>query len=184
MGQEIERKFLVSGTGPWTTGRSSGGASGGEPGGAGGVGSSVAEGTELVQGYLCTDPERTVRVRLAGPQAFLTVKGRSKGLSRVECEWPIPVDDARQLLALCLPPLIEKRRYVVPFAGKRWEIDVFAGVNAGLVLAEVELESEDEPVSLPPWVGEEVSHDRRYQNSNLVASPWSEWGAGGSDPTG
>lgn len=154
MGIEIERKFLVSGKG-WQKGASV---------------------TRYRQGYLSFDPERSVRVRLAEDQAFLTIKGKSEGAARVEFEYPLPVADAVELLeGLCRKPLIEKDRYRVPYAGLTWEVDVFLGANAGLVLAEVELESADRKIELPPWVGEEVTGDRRYFNLYLVQYPYSTW---------
>ena len=156
MGVEIERKFLVQGT-AWQTGRS---------------------GIVYRQGYLCSDPQRTVRVRLAGTQGFLTIKGASTGASRLEFEYPIPADEAMQLLGeLCRKPLIEKIRYRVPHAGMVWDVDEFLGDNRGLVLAEIELEHEAQTVELPPWVGQEVTGDRRFYNSCLAEQPLSSWPA-------
>jgi adenylate cyclase len=154
MGREIERKFLVRGDG-WREG--------------------ADEGTVLQQGYLSTVPERTVRVRRAGHQAWLTIKGRAQGAVRAEFEYPIPVADATALLALCEPVIIDKTRHRVEHAGRTWEVDVFAGVNAPLVLAEVELEAADARVALPDWVGEEVTEDPRYQNANLSRRPYGQW---------
>lgn len=154
MAQEIERKFLVVGDG-WRAG---------------------ARGEWLRQGYLASTRERTVRVRVQGSRAALTIKGPAQGLSRPEFEYEIPLQDAETLLdTLCERPLIEKTRWHVGFGGLRWEIDEFAGENAGLVVAEVELEREDQPVELPPWVGAEVSRDARYQNASLVRHPYSQW---------
>lgn len=151
---EIERKFLLTGD-SWRQG---------------------ATGTLYRQGYLCTDPERTVRVRIGGDTAILAIKGRGDGLSRPEYEFPIPPGEAATLLdGLCLQPLVEKVRYLVPFAGLTWEIDEFLGVNAGLVLAEVELEHPDQPVPLPPWVGREVTGDPRYYNAWLARHPFATW---------
>lgn len=148
---EIERKFLVRGT-SWRQG---------------------ASGRRLRQGYLTLDKERTVRVRVSGEQAWLTIKGVTRGISRVEFEYRIPAADARVLLeTLCLQPLIDKTRYVVPCGSHRWEIDVFHGANTGLVVAEVELVSEAEHFDRPPWLGDEVSGDPRYTNSSLVRDPW------------
>ena len=152
MGQEIERKFLVDPS--WTP-----------PG----------EGVAFEQGYLSSHPERVVRVRVEGTKAKLTIKGSSSGVTRSEHEYPIPLDDARELLQLCEQPIIAKRRHVVEHAGKRWEVDVFSGDNAGLVIAELELRSEDEAYERPPWLREEVSGDARYYNSNLVKSPYKSW---------
>jgi adenylate cyclase len=114
-------------------------------------------------------------VRRAGDAAMLTIKGITTGVTRLELEYPIPVTDAPALLALCEQPLIEKRRHVEEHAGKRWEIDVFLGANAGLVIAELELASEDEAFEPPPWLGAEVSGDARYYNNNLIANPYSRW---------
>jgi CYTH domain-containing protein len=154
MGLEIERKFLVIGT-AWQV---------------------LAAGVLTRQGYLSSAAERTVRVRIAGDQGFLTVKGKSRGLSRAEFEYAIPVEDAAAMLdRLCEKPLIEKTRYRVPFGAHTWEVDEFHGANAGLVVAEVELASADEEPALPPWVGREVSQDARYFNANLVKRPFTTW---------
>lgn len=158
MGTEIERKFLVVGD-AWRQG---------------------AMGVLYRQGYLCTTPERTARVRVAGDKGYLTVKGSRTGVSRLEFEYPIPLEDAQAMLdALCIRPLIEKTRYRIDHEGLVWEVDEFAGENAGLVIAEVELEREDQEVSLPAWVGKEVSADDRYANSSLAERPFSTWGEGG-----
>ena len=157
MGIEIERKFLVTGQ-QWRQG---------------------AEGVPYRQGYLCRGPGRTVRVRVAGPLAFLTVKGPSTGASRAEFEYPIPKGDALELMHLCEGPLVEKLRFKIPFEGHIWEVDEFQGANAGLLLAEVELARADEPISLPPWVGQEVTGDSRYFNSNLSIHPFQQWSAPG-----
>ena len=154
MGLEIERKFLVIGT-AWQT---------------------LAAGALTRQGYLSSAAERTVRVRIAGDQGFLTVKGKSHGLSRAEFEYAIPVEDAAAMLdGLCEKPLIEKTRYRVPFGAHTWEVDEFHGANAGLVVAEVELASADDEPALPPWIGREVSLDPRYFNTNLVKRPFTTW---------
>ncbi len=153
MGHEIERKFLVLGDG-WR---------GEDPG------------TPIQQGYLARDPERTIRVRIAGERAWLNIKGRPEGLVRQEFEYPIPPADAEQLLALCTVPIINKTRYIREHHGHRWEIDEFSGGNAGLILAEVELEHAGEDLILPAWVGDEVSTDPRYYNSNLSLHPYREW---------
>ena len=153
MPKEIERKFLVDGA--WT------------PPGAG---------TAFEQGYLSSVAERTVRVRIEGDHAKLTIKGKTSGVSRSEFEYAIPVDDARTMLdELCERPVIVKRRHIVMHAGKKWEVDVFGGENAGLVIAELELASEDEAFEKPEWVRAEVSHDPRYYNSNLVKKPFTRW---------
>jgi len=154
MPQEIERKFLVRNE-DW-----------------------CVPGTGIVyrQGYLCTVPERTVRVRLVRDQGFLTVKGVTVGAARAEYEYEIPAGEAAEMLdELCERPLIEKTRFRVEHHGMVWEIDRFAGDNAGLIIAEVELEEEDQVVVLPDWVGKEVTGDRRYYNANLITEPFSEW---------
>ena len=152
MGIEIERKFLVVGD-AWRQ----------------------APGTAYAQGYLNRDKQRTVRVRVVEDAAWLTVKGASVGATRAEFEYPIPVADAHELLALCDGPLVRKLRRVVVHAGATWEIDEFEGDNAGLVVAEIELASEETHFEPPPWLGAEVTHDARYFNSNLAAAPYSTW---------
>ena len=133
-------------------------------------------GTAFRQGYLSTVKERTVRVRAAGEHGFLTIKGITVGAVRSEFEYEIPRADADQMLdELCERPLIEKTRHEVEVDGLTWEIDVFAGVNDGLIVAEIELEAEAQEIDLPEWVGVEVTHDPRYFNSNLIAHPFSEW---------
>ena len=135
-----------------------------------------AEPVYYSQGYLCTDTDRVVRVREAGNRGFLTVKGRSRGAVRSEYEYEIPVDEAREMLdELCLKPLISKFRYRIPSGGLVWEVDVFTGENEGLVVAEVELPSEDAVFTRPAWVGEEVTGDPRYYNSSLVEHPFNGW---------
>lgn len=156
MGQEIERKFLIN-KALW------------QP---------QNEGTYICQGYLSTDPERTVRVRIYGEEGFLTVKGKNKGIVRQEWESAIPLTEAKEMLSLCLPPLVEKRRYVEVHHGQKWEIDVFAGANAGLLLAEAELPSAEAELILPPWIDREVSGDSRYYNSYLSRHPYSSWEKG------
>lgn len=133
-------------------------------------------GTPYRQGYLSTVKERTVRVRRVGDEAWLTIKGVSVGASRSEYEYKIPVEDAEEMLDhLCEHPLIEKTRYRIPYAGLTWEVDVFTGDNAGLVVAEVELRDKDQDIPLPDWVGEEVTDDPRYFNANLVSYPFKDW---------
>ena len=153
MGTEIERKYLLK-PGQW------------QP---------TSPGRRMAQGYLSRDPDRTVRVRLVGEDAFMTVKSRRTGITRTEIEFPITTEHARDLLLLCHQPLIDKTRHHVVHEGMQWEVDVFHGANDGLVVAEIELPAEDTPFALPEWVGEEVSHDMRYTNSNLCAVPFSEW---------
>jgi adenylate cyclase len=154
MSLEIERKFLVRDA-SWKEG---------------------AQGVLLRQGYLSSHAERIVRVRIEGDAAVMTIKGRTVGATRGEWEYPIPLDDARVFLgSLCEKPIIEKTRYRIPYAGMLWEVDEFHGENDGLVVAEIELESEDQPFDRPDWVGEEVTHDSRYANANLLRHPFSKW---------
>ncbi|MFL6708628.1 MAG: CYTH domain-containing protein [Massilia sp.] len=153
MGVEIERKFLLAGDG-WRT-----------------LGSAVA----MRQGYLSSDKARVVRVRIEGDEAYLTIKGKSTGATRGEWEYPIPLPDAEELLALCEQPLVEKVRRRIDYAGHVWEVDEFSGVNAGLVVAEIELASEDAAFEKPEWIGAEVTDDPRYYNSSLIKQPYSSW---------
>ena len=132
-------------------------------------------GIEMAQGYLSRDPRRTVRIRIAGIQGFLTIKGETCGATRSEYEYEIPAEEARELLALCDTPLVEKTRYVEMFCGKRWEVDIFHGANEGLRVAEIELAAEVEEFALPEWVGDEVTGARRYYNAALIAHPYSAW---------
>ena len=133
------------------------------------------KGDELSQGYLSHSPESTVRVRIAGEQGWLTIKGRTEGASRAEFEYPIPLEDARDLLAMCQSGRIEKTRYRIPQPPHIWEVDVFHGDNEGLVVAEIELASEQDHFQQPSWLGEEVTSDPRYFNSALSKHPWSCW---------
>jgi adenylate cyclase len=154
MAKEIERKFLVKGD-AW---RDLGG------------------GKSYRQGYLSTVRERTVRIRTAGDQGFVTIKGINVGASRPEYEYEIPLGDANEMLdRLCEQPLIEKTRYRIPLDGLTWEVDEFHGVNRGLITAEVELKDEHQAVSLPGWIGAELTGDPRYYNSSLVAHPFTTW---------
>lgn len=156
MAVEIERKFLVI-SDDWRKG---------------------AVGIDYKQGYISSDKNRVVRVRIAGDDGFITIKGAPEkdGISRSEYEYKIPKQDAQEMLAsLCLPGSIEKTRYKIPFGGLTWEVDEFKGANAGLIVAEVELPSADHPVSLPPWAGAEVSQDPRYSNAELAKNPYSGW---------
>jgi adenylate cyclase len=154
LGIEIERKFLVRDR-------------------------SVLRGVAGIsyrQGYLSTDPERTVRIRRAGDRGYVTIKGISRGPARAEFEYVIPAADADAMLdTLAQRPIVEKTRHVVEAGGRRWEIDVFAGANEGLVVAEVELDSADAVLEIPAWAGAEVTTDPRYFNANLVAHPYVEW---------
>jgi len=152
MATEIERKFLVSGS-SWRT----------------------SDGERISQGYLNRDKLRTVRVRIAGTRAYLTIKGVTTGASRAEFEYPIPVKDAEELLSLCEGPIIEKIRHKIEYDGLTWEVDEFFGENAGLVVAEVELGREDQIFNTPPWAIREVTTDPRYFNSNLASNPFARW---------
>jgi adenylate cyclase len=154
MGIEIERKFLVQGE-EWR---------------------SLGVGTLYRQGYVVLGIGKTVRVRVAGHTGYLTIKGPSRNLTRSEFEYEIPLADAMAMLdSLCEQPLVEKMRYKIPYAGLTWEVDEFSGENQGLILAEVELTTADQAIALPPWIGQEVSHDRRYYNSYLVRNPFRQW---------
>ena len=126
--------------------------------------------TEIAQGYLSDDPDRTIRVRIRGDKAYMTVKSRNNGAVRNEWEYEIPVEDGRELIALPGVKSLVKTRYLVPYKGRTWEVDVFHGRHEGLLLAEVELESTDAIVELPDFVGKEVTDDARYYNSVLVKS--------------
>jgi adenylate cyclase len=132
-------------------------------------------GTLIQQGYLSRIAERTVRIRIRGEQAFLTIKGKNKGITRSEFEYPIPVEDAVEMLKICDGAIIEKTRYLLPINNVTWEIDEFYGDNTGLILAEVELENEQQKVALPNWIGEEVSNDTRYYNACLIGHPYKHW---------
>ena len=154
MGLEIERKFRVDAA-AWVP---------------------QGPGVHFAQGYVCSGPDHAVRVRVAGDQGFLTLKGPTCGLSRLEFEYPIPLEDAREMLhELCGAAVLEKRRHREVHGGKTWEIDVFLGANAGLVLAEIELASEGEAFLSPPWLGSEVSGDPRFTNANLARAPFGTW---------
>lgn len=130
---------------------------------------------QIRQGYLCRDPERTVRVRLKAQQGYLTIKGKSSGFSRPEFEYPIPAAEAEAMLKLCEGPLIEKNRYKLYVNDQLWEIDEFFGDNAGLLMAEAELEDEQQALEIPEWIEKEVSEDVRYYNSNLAVFPFKQW---------
>lgn len=153
---EIERKFLVD-TERWKP---------------------ASKGVRIVQGYLSTDKKRVVRVRIKGEQAFLTIKGENLGLSRLELEYPIPLEHARELMKIVVNPPIDKIRYTEEHGGMIWEIDVFEGTNMGLVMAEVELQDEQQKIEIPDWAIKEVSDDPRYHNSWLSAHPFQEWDNG------
>jgi CYTH domain-containing protein len=148
MALEIERKFLVTGDG-WRAG---------------------ARIRTIAQAYLTPPGPTSVRVRIQDGLATLTIKGESRGAVRDEFEYPLPLDDAEAMMSLCQRPPIIKKRHEVHHAGKLWQVDVFEGALAGLIVAEIELSRADEPVALPDWIGREVTDDRRYRNSSLIAS--------------
>lgn len=154
MSVEIERKFLVL-SDAWKT---------------------LGQRTSIRQGYLSTNPDRVVRVRTEGKSATMTIKGRSVGATRGEWEYPIPLQDADELLTrLCERPLIEKSRTRVKHDGMVWEVDEFFGENLGLIVAEIELQAEDQTFTKPDWIGEEVTQDTRYFNSSLLKHPFTTW---------
>ena len=154
MSKEIERKFLVIGD-SWR---------------------SLAQGTHYHQGYLNSAKERTVRIRTINDKAFMTIKGPTVGITRIEFEYEIPHNECVEMLThLAEQPIVEKIRYKIAQDGLVWEIDEFLGVNKGLIVAEVELQSEDQKFEKPEWIGEEVSGDPRYFNSNLVKNPYTTW---------
>lgn len=150
---EIERKFLVD-TNKW---------------------SPLGKGVVIKQGYISDDPVRSVRVRIAGEKSFLTIKGKSTGISRTEFEYEIPLEDAEFLMTLVLNKTVQKTRYKEFVQGHNWEIDVFEGQNTGLVVGEIELESESQKFILPKWAGTEVSGDKRYFNLYLSKKPYNTW---------
>jgi CYTH domain-containing protein len=154
MGKEIEKKFLILNN-DWRH---------------------LGTGEPYCQGYLNSEKERTVRVRTISDRGILTIKGPNVGGTRLEYEYDIPFDEAREILhELCLEPLIEKIRYKIPYKGFTWEVDEFKGENAGLIFAEIELQHEGQEFAKPPWIGEEVTDDSRYYNANLVKNPYSNW---------
>ncbi len=154
MGLEIERKFLIKNDN-WK--------------------SKITKSFEIKQGYLSLDVERTVRIRITENIGLITIKGKTENLSRLEFEYNIPLDDAKELLILCKKPILEKTRHIFIASGNHWEIDVFEGDNDGLIVAEIELESENTEISLPDWIGKEVSIDPKYYNSSLISHPFSNW---------
>jgi adenylate cyclase len=154
MGVEIERKFLVIDD-RWR---------------------SLSTGVLYRQGYIADQPGRTVRVRIAGDRGFLTIKGSTNGITRLEFEYMIPINDANEMLnRLCTSPIIEKYRYKISLGNIIWEVDEFLGDNQGLIIAEVELQNAEQAIDLPDWLGEDVSHDPRYYNSNLSKHPFKDW---------
>ncbi|MSR15074.1 MAG: CYTH domain-containing protein [Gammaproteobacteria bacterium] len=156
MAQEIERKFLLVNA-QWRA--------------------QVSHSEAMRQGYMTSSPECSIRVRIAGAQAFLNFKSATLGISRHEFEYSIPVSDAEEMLALfCENRCVGKVRHYVPLDGNVWEIDVFEGANAGLIVAEIELAASDQDFTKPAWLGSEVSHDPRYYNSRLTDYPFARWG--------
>lgn len=159
MGVEIERKFLVVHD-SWKP--------------------HVVSATRIVQGYLAHTDTTTVRVRVKGERAYMTIKGTSSGISRSEYEYEIPVADAEAMLAeMAQGPVIDKVRHLIDVDGHTWELDVFAGENAGLVMAEIELDADTEDFVVPEWAGLDVSDDSRYYNVNLATNPFGNWGLDG-----
>ncbi|MGZ4000130.1 MAG: CYTH domain-containing protein [Mucilaginibacter sp.] len=155
MGLEIERKFLVDHA-QWDR-------------------LEKPAGTHYKQGYLLADPGRTIRVRISDKEAYINLKSKNSQVSRNEYEYEIPLQDAKEILKAFTQNGTEKTRYVIPFAGKHWEVDVFMGDNEGLIVAEIELESEDEVFEKPEWVTEEVTEDGRYTNAALAKHPFKNW---------
>jgi adenylate cyclase len=155
MGKEIERKFLIDHQ-RW-------------------VNLSKPEGKLFRQGYLLTDKDKTIRVRVTETKGFLTIKGQTIGATRMEYEYEIPVAEATELLDNFSLSELSKIRYEIPFSGKLWEVDVFLGDNKGLIVAEIELDSEDEIFTLPDWVSREVTEEEKYYNSNLTLKPFKDW---------
>jgi adenylate cyclase len=155
MGKEIERKFLVD-QAAWKALR-------------------VVDGQLYRQGYLLLDPEKTIRVRITPSKGYLTIKGASQGMSRAEFEYEIPQDEAEELLNNFAVAELSKYRYHVIFDNKTWEVDEFIGANAGLMVAEIELESEDEMINLPHWIADEVTGQTKYYNSQLTTAPYTSW---------
>lgn len=155
MGKEIERKFLVNHQ-LWAR-------------------AEKPQGQTFRQGYLLTDPNKTIRVRIADAIGTLTIKGITTGATRAEFEYQIPVEEARELLEQFSVSELSKTRYKLEFAQKTWEVDVFSGDNQGLIVAEIELDDESEPIDLPAWIEQEVTNDARYYNSNLTILPFKNW---------
>jgi adenylate cyclase len=155
MATEIERKFLVHHS-IWAT-------------------VEKQNGKVFKQGYILREKNRTLRVRVTDDAAYITFKGAGNGISRSEYEYQVPVSEGIELLKGFATSVIEKTRYYISYAGKLWEVDVFSGDNSGLIVAEIELQHEDEPFEKPEWILDEVSHDSRYYNSSLSVNPYSSW---------
>ncbi|WP_043639386.1 CYTH domain-containing protein [Chromobacterium haemolyticum] len=153
MAVEIERRFIVVGN-DWR---------------------GLAPGVQYRQGYLSVEKERTVRVRVVGDQAWLTLKSNISNVSRHEFEYPVPLADAQTIMGAMCPMVVDKLRHRIEHGGFIWEVDEFFGDNAGLVLAEIELPDESTPFDKPAWIGEEVTEDGRYTNAYLSKTPYSRW---------
>ena len=156
MKREIERKFLIT---------------------SDGYKQNISSKDDIVQGYLSTDPGRTVRLRISNSKGYLTIKGETSknGLCRLEWEKELPIEEANGLIALCLPNKIEKARYKVNYKGRLFEVDIFKGINDGLKIAEIELDSEADIFEKPKWLGEEVTGIKKYYNSQLCQNPFTKW---------
>ena len=133
------------------------------------------ESRQLRQAYLSDDPDKTIRVRTAGSKGYLTIKGRPKGISRQEYEWEIPVAEAHEIINNFATNVVEKTRHYITYRGKLWEVDEFEGLNKGLMVAEIELQTEEERFEKPAWLREEVTQDPRYLNSRLAKNPYQQW---------
>lgn len=155
MPQEIERKYLVNKK-EWEA-------------------FDKPVGKTIKQAYLLNEIEKTIRVRIKGDKGFLTIKGKTEGVTRTEFEYEIPFQDAEQLMKLYGKQSIEKVRYEITIANHIWEVDVFEGKNDGLIVAEIELQNENEAFEIPHWVAQEVSDDARYYNANLIHHPFKSW---------
>ena len=154
MAQEIERKYLLKNN-SWK--------------------SEISSKNKIMQGYLNSNPERTVRIRITNNVGFLTIKSKNKGSSRKEFEYKIPLKEAEELILLCEQPIIKKMRHLVVKENHTWEIDVFEGENKGLIVAEIELSEVNEKFEIPVWIGKEVTEDTRYYNSQLIENPFFNW---------
>lgn len=156
MGKEIERKFLVDKE-VWDN-------------------MNKPEGKLYKQGYMLVSPKKTIRVRTTPENGYITIKGKTSGTTRLEYEYPIPIEDAEELLAHFTKNIVEKKRYRIPYKGKLWEVDEFYNENEGLIMAEIELKEEQEAFDKPIWIYKEVTSDNRYYNSYLSQHPFREWG--------
>ena len=154
MGLEIERKYLLKNE-DWRK--------------------EVESKSIIKQGYLNSNPLRTVRIRITNNKGFLTIKSKNEGSKRKEFEYVIPLTEAQDLILLCEQPIIEKTRYLVPINNHTWEIDIFEGINKGLEVAEIELSQENESFEIPNWIGKEVTEEIKYYNSQLIENPFTTW---------